>query len=199
MGVNDEARDILIGTLENIYKNQPQIVNYQAVDLTKYRHEMYLYEKPFFNQPHIFMAMVIEHKTTPVFEYIRPDGAYWEALKKHYNGSKNLTAVSTTENYFPPIEVKINGTTTTERKIFPMPLYGHHHPNRSKFDMEGGACPSKGGDWASYPWGDAGAGWPINIQEITPLCDGFAIDVKFWANLFVESWNDPTLGTGNAG
>ena len=200
VGVDDEARDIQISTLENIYKNQPQIVDYQAVDLTKYEYEIYFYEKPFFNVPYLFVTIVMEHKTTPVFEYLRPDGAYWEALRKHYKGSKNLSAdaIQTTENYFPPIEVSVNGT-TAERKIFPLPLYGHHHPNRSSFQMNGGVCPSRGGDWASYPWGDAGAGWPTNLQEITPLCDGLVIDMKFWANLYVETWNDPSLGTGNAG
>ena len=96
------------------------------------------------------------------------------------------------------MEVVINGA-TVERDVHPLPLYGHHHPNRSTFGLNGGACPSKGGDWASYPWGDAGGGWPINYQEITPFCDGFAIDMKAWANLFVDTWDDPTFGVGNSG
>jgi hypothetical protein len=95
------------------------------------------------------------------------------------------------------MEVFHNGS-TGEQKVHPLPLYGHHHHDRMAFHMTGGACPSKGGDWAAYPFGDAGGGWPINYEEITPFCDGFLIDVKCWANL-IYNWDDPALALGNAG
>ena len=200
VGIDDEKRDMQIGNLDDLLKKQPQMVNYQAVDWSKYDYEVYLYEKAFFNRPYFFIALVIEHKNknNPVFEYIRPDGAYWELLNEKYKGKRNLSLIETQEKYTIPMEVVINGT-TVERHVHPLPLYGHHHPNRSTFGLNGGACPSKGGDWASYPWGDAGGGWPINYQEITPFCDGFAIDMKAWANLFVDTWDDPTFGVGNSG
>ena len=187
-----------IHTFKELQDEVMQKVDYQAVDFSKYDYEVYLYEKPFFNAPYLFIAIVMEHKTKKVFEYIRKDGAYWNNLKKHYKGSRDLDAINANETYNPPMEVVIDGA-VQEKTVYPMPLYGHHHPNRTSFQMNGGACPSKGGDWATYPWGDAGAGWPINYQEITPLCDGFAIDVKCWANLFVETWDDPALALGNAG
>ena len=62
--------------------------------------------------------------------------------------------------------------------------------------MRGGACPCKGGDFSHYPWGNAAGGWPTNYEEITPLCDAFLIDMKFWANLWVDTWNDPYLEAG---
>ena len=198
IGTGNEARDMHVGTLQDIYKKQPQLVNYQPVDLSKYNYEVYLYEKPFYNSPYLFIALVMEHKEKPIFEYIRPDGAYWDALLKKYNGTRTLSSIETTEKYFIPMEVEVNGT-TREEKTFPIPLYGHHHPNRSSFEMNGGACPGRGGDFAGYPWGSAGGGWPFNYQEITPFCDGFLLDIKCWTNLFVESWDDPTMGNGNAG
>ena len=64
--------------------------------------------------------------------------------------------------------------------------------------LTGGGCPTKGGDVSIYPWGDAGSGFPVNYEEITPLCDGFVIDIKAWVNLD-KSWNEPALFVGNAG
>ena len=49
-----------------------------------------------------------------------------------------------------------------------------------------------------YPWGDAGSGFPTNYEEITPLCDGFVIDIKTWANMD-KSWNNERMFLGNAG
>ena len=132
------------------------------------------------------------------FSFVRFWNLYWQALNKKYKGSKTLSSIVTQEKYVIPMEVKINGT-TREESTYPIPLYGHHHPNRSSFEMNGGACPGRGGDFSTYPWGNVGGGWPINYQEITPYCDGFALDVKCWANLFVETWDDPTMGNGNAG
>ena len=198
IGTGNDSRDMPIGNLDDIHDKPPQLVNYQPVDWSKYDYEVYLYEKPFFNLPYLFIALVIEHKEKPVFEYIRPNGPYWEALNKNYPGAKNLNSIVKEEKYQIPMEVVIDGI-TSEENTFHIPLYGHHHPNRSSFGMIGGACPGRGGDYATYPWGNVGGGWPVNYQEITPYCDGFLIDVKCWSNLFVESWDDPTMGNGNAG
>ena len=188
-----------IKTYADVQSQLKQLVDYQAVVWDKYDYEIYLYEKPFFNAPYLFIALVMEHKTDVVFEYIRKDGNYWDNLEKKYKGSKDLKAINSEIVFNPPLIVEYSNGTIAKKTVFPIPLYGHHHMNRSSFNLNGGACPGKGGDWASYPWGDAGAGWPVNYQEITPLCDGLAIDVKFWANLFVDTWADPKLAMGNAG
>ena len=68
--------------------------------------------------------------------------------------------------------------------------------------INGGGCPTKGGDTGIYPWGSTGAAWPIgvNYEETTTLCDGFLIDLKLWYNLDGEnSWTDPSMYLGNAG
>ena len=70
--------------------------------------------------------------------------------------------------------------------------------NRVAYGLGGGGCPNKGGDVSLYPWGEAGGGWPTNYEEITPICDGFVIDIKTWANLD-KLWNDERMFLGNAG
>jgi hypothetical protein len=37
--------------------------------------------------------------------------------------------------------------------------------------------------YADYPKTFSGAGWPINYEEVTPLCDALLVDIKFTANL----------------
>ena len=69
---------------------------------------------------------------------------------------------------------------------------------RVKYNLTGGGCPNKGGDIADYPWGNPGSAWPTNYEEITPLCDGFLIDIKAWANLD-KPWNEDDMFLGNAG
>ena len=189
--------DQIIHTYQDLMDEVTQLVDFQVVDLSKYDYEIYLYEKPFFNTPYLFIAIVLEHKDKKVFEYIRKDGAYWEGLKKHYKGG-NVSLLNDEIVFSPNLSVIVDGK-VVEKTVHPIPLYGHHHPNRTSFKMTGGACPSKGGDWAHYPWGDGGGGWPINYQEITPLCDGLSIDMKMFVNLFQETWDDPTFGSGNAG
>ena len=69
---------------------------------------------------------------------------------------------------------------------------------RIKYRLGGGGCPTKGGDVSGYPWGDTGSGFPTNYEEITPLCDGFLMDIKAFANLG-QSWDQEHLFLGNAG
>ena len=184
-------------TFAEVESQLEQLVDYQKIDLSHYDYEIYLYEKPFFNTPYLFIAIAMEHKTNVTFQYIRKDGPYWEGLKKH-RPQAELDAINGNEVYNPHMDVVIDGVTQT-KEVFGLPLYGHHHPDRAKFGLNGGACPSRGGDWGRYPFDVNGGGWPINYQEITPLCDGFLIDVKAYANLFVETWADPKLAMGNAG
>ena len=35
--------------------------------------------------------------------------------------------------------------------------------------------------------------------QITPYCDCFLVDIKHWANLGVDTWEDPNLSLGSAG
>ena len=198
VGSGDKSRDYQVGDLNDIANKKPQIINYQPVDFSKYNYEVYFVEKPWTNVPHLFLLIVMERKTSPVFEYIRPYGPYWEALRKNYKGSKDLSKIEKKEKYEIPVEVEIKGK-TVERTVYPTPLYGHHHPNRSSFGLNGGACPTRGGDFGPYPWGIAGGKFANNDEEITPYCDGFVLDVKCWTNLFVQSWDDSKLGLGNAG
>lgn len=59
--------------------------------------------------------------------------------------------------------------------------------------------PFLGGDWATYPWGNSGSGYPTTYEETTPLCDALAVDLKLTHNLWVDTWNDPAVGLANAG
>ena len=190
--------DDQIHNFQELEKKVTQKVDYQVVDLSKYNYEIYLYERPYLNYLHIYVGIVLEHKNkTLAFEYLRKDGAYWEGLKRHYNGAKDINSINGDEIYNPLMEMVMGGV-TVEKKIHAMPLYGHHSPDRIAFNMSGGACPCKGGDLAHYPWGDTGGGWPTNYEEVTPICDAFTVDMKFWINLFVD-WDDPKLAMGNAG
>ena len=83
-------------------------------------------------------------------------------------------------------------------QVYGLATYGHHHMARVKYGLNGGGCPNKGGDIADYPWGNPGSAWPTNYEEITPLCDGFLIDIKAWANLD-KPWNEDDMFLGNAG
>jgi hypothetical protein len=48
----------------------------------------------------------------------------------------------------------------------------------------------RAGDWDDYPASTGGSGWPQQYEEITPLCDGVLVDIKFFANLDGATWND---------
>ena len=69
------------------------------MDFTNYDYEIYLCEKTFFNDPHMFVTFVIEHKNKPVFQYIRPNGLYWEQLNKNYKGDIDLNSILKEEKY----------------------------------------------------------------------------------------------------
>ena len=131
VGTDDKSRNKQVRDLTDIYNQtkKPQLVNYQAMDLTKYDVELYIGEVPFFNNPHIFVLAVMEHKKGPVFEYIRPAGAYWEALRRNYHDQARLNAITKTVKHYIPVETSIKGVTTT-KETYQVPLYGYHSPNR---------------------------------------------------------------------
>ena len=70
--------------------------------------------------------------------------------------------------------------------------------SRIKRKLTGGGCPAKGGDTSTYPWGDVGAGYPTNYEEIVPICDALLIDLKFWANMDGD-WTKDDWSLGNSG
>ena len=189
VGVNNSITDVKIGSLADLDARGPQTINYQILDTSKVEHEIYLIERPFFNVPYIFVTLVLENKNLadPAYAYLRPDGLYWEHLQNRSLGA----GVSNVETHFHDVFI-VNETEA--RPSYSLPVYGLHHPNRTKFGMYGGACPERGGDFGRYPWGNPGGWWPSMLQEITPLCDAFLLDIRAWANLWNTFWTD--LGVG---
>lgn len=164
-------------------------VNYKAVDPDKTAAEYYLVERPFFNVPYLFIVAVYDDAEHKEFEYVRPDGAYWDTLSDADKG-----VVKTEVDFTHTFHLEEGGTAVAQR----LPVYGLHHPNRNAFGS-GGACPSKGGDWGRYPQDNSGAMWPTNYEEVTPYCDAVVVDIKFSANLDGEAWNQSTKYLANAG
>ena len=180
-------------------------VDWRAVDTRKTKAEYYLYERPFFNVPYLFVTAVFDDANGD-FSYVRPDGAYYRHLVNR--GEKNL---KTRVTLAPRLHIQ-GGKATPDRgrhdsghgktrRVAGTKLYGVHHPNRPLYygDSGGGACPRKGGDWDGYPDTKGGAGWPTQYEEVTPVCDGVLIDIKFFANLDGETWNNPRKYLANAG
>ena len=74
--------------------------------------EVYLFERPFFNKPYIFVTMVIDTKTpSNEYTYIRPHGAYYDELVK-----RNKTIKSNATTAYPKTFLKDNGN-QTEGKV----------------------------------------------------------------------------------
>lgn len=171
-------------------------VNWQAVDTSKTNAEYYLAERPFFNHPYLFVIAVYDNKNNNDFRYVRPEGPYYESLK-----TRNLP-LKTNVTQAPRFNILKNKDGKERRaglkKVVGLPVYGVHHPDRASFGG-GGACPLKGGDWGRYPETSGGSAWPTQYEEITPLCDGVLVDIKFTANLDGTDWNDPGKYLANAG
>lgn len=163
-------------------------VQWKPIDNRKTKAEYYLVERPFFNTPYLFLIGVYENVDNRDLEYIRPDGAYYEAVKQNNRDLK-------TEVTLQPRFHFQDGT--TDRAVG-LPIYGVHHPDRKAFDG-GGACPMKGGDWGRYPDSSGGAAWPTTYEEVTPLCDAVLVDIKFYSNLDGRDWDDKSKYLANAG
>ena len=172
----------------NVGGEDESTVDWQAVDISKTKAEFYLIERPFFNEPYLFITAVFDNPDNQDFQYVRPDGDYYEHIKSTQQKIK-------TEPTFEPRFHLENGEMAVAKGL---PIYGVHHPNRAAFGG-GGACPLKGGDWSNYPKTTGAAGWPTNYEEITPLCDGVLVDIKFFANLDGEDWDHPHKYLANAG
>ena len=83
-------------------------------------------------------------------------------------------------------------------QVYGTPTFAMSNPNRTHFNLTGGACPGKGGDFGDYPWGNPGSGWMTNYEEVIPLCDAILLDLRFWANLG-DDMDDPYVKIGNSG
>ncbi len=163
-------------------------VNWQAIDTSKTDAEYYLVERPFFNKPYLFITAVYDNKDNADLRYVRPEGAYYESIK---TAGKPLKTEVTQQPRFHLENGELG-------KVVGLPIYGVHHPNRDAFKA-GGACPFKGGDWGRYPQTTGGSGWPTQYEEVTPLCDGVLVDIKFYGNLDGRDWNSPSKYLANAG
>ncbi len=168
-------------------------VHWKAMDARKTKAEFYLYERPFFNVPYLFLTVVVDNKRNKDFRYVRPAGPYYQQLVRR--GEKRNLKTRVTRR--PRFHLERGGVA----RVTGTKLYGVHHPNRpAEFGAEGGgACPQKGGDWDGYPDTKGGSGWPTQYEEVTPLCDGVLVDIKFYANLDAASWNSETKYLANAG
>jgi hypothetical protein len=166
-------------------------VHWKAIDTSRTKAEYYLYERPFFNVPYLFLAVVFDNESNRDFRYVRPDGPYYQHLRERDETLKTDVTPA------PRFHLPGGGT----GKVTGTPLYGVHHPNRpAEFGTKGGgACPEKGGDWAGYPDTTGGAGWPTQYEEVTPLCDGVLVDIKFYANLDGTRWDGESAYLANAG
>ncbi len=163
-------------------------VNWQAVDTNKTAAEYYLLERPFFNRKYIFITAVYDNNDNADFQYVRPQGAYFDSLTQ-----RGLTP-KTTVTQAPRFHLENGGL----QAVNGLPVFGVHHYDRNVYGG-GGACPLKGGDYGHYPETTAGSAWPTNYEEISPLCDGVLVDIKFYSNLDGSSWNNPDKYLANAG
>lgn len=168
-------------------------LNWQPIDTRKTRAEYYLVERPFFNHPYLFLLAVYDNEDNHDFRYVRPYGEYYKSLRERGLHHKLKTNVTQKPRFY----IATKHGPRLER-VIGTPLYGVHHPDRASFGG-GGACPLKGGDWGRYPDTSGGSAWPTQYEEITPLCDGVLLDIKFYSNLDGRNWNDPGKYLANAG
>jgi hypothetical protein len=185
-------------------------VKWKAIDESKTKAEYYLVERPFFNVKYLFVTAVFDNKSNGDFRYVRPAGAYYDSLV-----ARGFTKLKTEVTLAPRFSIdkghhkgksdsssrSKGGDSKHKSRVAGTHLYGVHHPDRPGVYGAGGggACPMRGGDWANYPETTGGSGWPTQYEEITPVCDGVLLDIKFFANLDGASWNDETKNLANAG
>jgi len=192
VGQGNEATDKMQNTLDEM-KNRAQTINFQRVDESKIEFEFYFLERGFHNYPnsYLIIGMVMNSKVDAKdYSYIRPDGRYYDGLVK-----RGIEPLNTEPKFDPPVYIRDQ---EGKRTIYGTASFGHNHPFRQAHGLTGGACPTRGGDVSTYPWGNAGAGFPTDYEEITPICDGIVVDIKYWADL-EKSWDSDKIGIGNAG
>lgn len=185
-------------------------LDWEAIDSKRTPYEIYLIERPFFNEEYLFIAVVFAD-SNPYgrnFSYIRPEGAYYDHLVQRANNGEELPWFNTQlRKRNPKFAVQQddnrNGDfwmwghrSNAKKRISQTNLYGVHHPGGEGKAITNAACPAVGGDFgASY----YGGSWPNTYQEATPLCDAILIDIKFYANLDGADWNDKDKYLANAG
>lgn len=188
VGQGDRATDFMPKNLEEL-KNRVQTAHWRRVDKEQVKTEVYIMERSYHNSQSTYLSMVF---VMDEYSYIRPDGRYYDELVAR---GVTLDNIATLPHNNPTISIE---NETIKKEVFGLATYGHHHMARIANGLIGGGCPNKGGDVSIYPWGDAGAGWPTNYEEVTPICDAFLIDIKAWANLD-GMWYEEDLFLGNAG
>ena len=130
--------------------------------------------------------------------YLRPEGAYFDHLKARKKAGEtfDLDTRLIKRPRFAVFRQRADGSKVrveTKRKIDGTRTYGVHHP--CNLDITDGAgCPAMGGDFGEDYYG---AAFPTNYPEVTPLCDGIVVDIKFYANLDGARWNDETKNLAN--
>ena len=65
----------------NVGGEDENSVNWQAVDVSKTNAEFYLIERPFFNEPYLFITALFDNPDNSDFQYVRPDGEYYNHVK----------------------------------------------------------------------------------------------------------------------
>ena len=184
---NTRLKDVQ-SEIEDYVKNlgqKSQPVNMKRVDLTKHEYEAYMTERHVHGHSYLHVVFVIDNGD----DYIRPDGVYYDEVRKR----NNISLINTDIDFYPTVRIKDDSET---HYLVGMPTFALSTPTKS---FHGGACPQRGGDYGHYPEGNGGSSWPTTYQEIVPICCGFATDVKFMTNLYAETWDNDGFGAGNAG
>lgn len=168
---------------------------WEEIDTSKTEAEIYLVERPFFNEEFLFLIAVFDDK--PVngsHSYVRPDGPYFDHLLERGLGGTFKTEIIE-QPRFATINAKPDGQKVPggKQRVHGTRLYGVHHPGTGAI-VAGSGCPSIGGDFGEDYYG---AAWPTNYQEITPVCDGVLIDIKLFVNLDDATWSDESKNLAN--
>jgi len=183
-------------------------VHHRRINTDKMDVEYYLVERAFFNEDYLFVIAIINSKGKTgklgrgEFSYVRPEGAYYDHLVDRGFGRK----LNTKFKHFPKFDVWVpnkKGKLQKKRqRAEGLRLYGMHHPgigvsplHGGPFETQIGGCPSMGGDFGEAYFGSAFA---AQLQEVTPLCDAFVVDIKFYANLDGKTWADESKNLANA-
>lgn len=183
-------------------------VRWQEINTRKTKAEIYLVERPFFNEPFLFIVAVFDDarrgSRAGKHSYIRPHGPYYDHLRARMAAGEELSKFRTRLIHQPRFAVRKSDTDddrinrSRKKKVHGFRLYGMHHPGEDGMDpavaISNGACPSMGGDFGETYYGSA---WPNNYQEVTPLCDGVVIDIKLYANLDGADWNNESKNLAN--
>jgi len=192
VGQGNPDTDQMQKTLDEL-KSRAQTIDYKRIDDEKIDYEFYMIERGYHNyaESYLIVAFVMDSKVNPKdYSYVRPDGRYYNGLVQ-----RGITPLNTVPKFDPPIYIEDD---EKEHTVYGMAAFGHNHPVRMAHGMTGGGCPTKGGDCSTYPWGNSGGGFATDYEEITPICDGIVVDIKYWADLDIP-WNSDTAWIGNAG